>query len=452
MSSITPLAFTGISSYSEDFQAILDRQVRIASFPLKALQNQQSDVFTRRTLVGGIATAASTLEGSLRALGQLGERKGLTATSSNTAKVTATNVNAPAPVTYQISNITSIAAAANESTVTGYASADATAVSSTDAATFDFDGETYALNLAGRNNLQGLRAAINASGADVTASIFNTGSPTNPYYLSVSANNRGATNLGVLDGDGSTALLTSTNQGANTVFRLNGVEVTKPTTEIIDVVAGVTFSINGTTSGSEIITVELESSRDELRGALEDFISAYNALEDQLSQQIGEGAGLLSGDSLIRDTQSRLKSIAGFQGSSGSIRTLADLGVEFGRDGKAFLNDDTFDTLSSSQIQAAFDFLGSESTGFGGTIEEILSVSDPLFGSAKLQIDLYDESALSLEDSITSQTERINTLQSTLRLQLQNADALLATIESQKAIVDASIQSLQLTLFGKNKD
>jgi hypothetical protein len=29
---------------------------------------------------------------------------------------------------------------------------------------------------------------------------------------------------------------------------------------------------------------------------------------------------------------------------------------------------------------------------------------------------------------------------------------LLATIESQKAIVDASIQSLQLTLFGKNKD
>lgn len=450
MGSITPLAFTGISTYSDDFQAILDRQVQIAQIPLKSLQNQQSDVFQRRSLVGTLSTAASALESALARLGQLGDSKGLVASSTNTAKVIATNTGATAPTSYSITEITSIAKAASESTVAGYATANATAVSSTDSAALEFGGATFALDLTGRNNLQGLRDAINASGADVTASILNTGSPTNPYYLSVSANNKGASNLAIKDGDGTTDLLTSANQGANTEFKLNGVSVSKPATEINDVVLGVIFNVKGTTSGSESVTVELATDKEGLRGALESFVSAYNTLEDQLSQQIGEGAGLLSGDSLVGDISSRLRAITSYQGS-GSIRSLAELGIEFSTTGKASLNSDTFDNLSSSQVQAAFAFLGSESTGFGGTVEELRSITDPITGSAKVQIDQYDKSALSIEDRISLQSERIAILQQTLGLQLQQADALLASIESQKTIVDASIQGLQLTLFGKNE-
>ncbi|HBY64481.1 MAG TPA: hypothetical protein DEH78_32070, partial [Solibacterales bacterium] len=48
--SLTPLVFTGISSYSQDFQAIMERAVSIASIPLKSMQNEQTDVLQKKML------------------------------------------------------------------------------------------------------------------------------------------------------------------------------------------------------------------------------------------------------------------------------------------------------------------------------------------------------------------------------------------------------------------
>jgi hypothetical protein len=48
---ISPLTFTGVSSFSNDFQTILNRAVAIAQLPITALQNHQSDllIFYRRS-------------------------------------------------------------------------------------------------------------------------------------------------------------------------------------------------------------------------------------------------------------------------------------------------------------------------------------------------------------------------------------------------------------------
>ena len=45
--SITPLTFTGVSTYSNDFQTILSRAVQIAQLPLKALQNRDTGLTAR---------------------------------------------------------------------------------------------------------------------------------------------------------------------------------------------------------------------------------------------------------------------------------------------------------------------------------------------------------------------------------------------------------------------
>jgi flagellar hook-associated protein 2 len=450
---ISPIAFTGLSKYSEDFQTILTRQTNIASLPLRSLQNQQTDLLAQKTLVGGIRSATVSLGDAVRALGQLGESKGLVASSSNSAKVTATNASATAPVSYNITEISSIARAASETSAVGFATSGATAVASTDTVQLQVGSETFSLDLTGRNNLEGLRNAINGlSNAGVTATVLNTGSATDPFYLSISANSPGAKTLRLVDDNGAGAdLLTSANQGANTVFKLNGVEVSKQSTFINDVVPGVTFNILGTTSGSESVSVSLASDRTRLRSALQNFASAYNEVAGQLDSQIGPAAGLLSGDFLVRETQDTLRALTRYEGSSGSVRSLAALGIELDRQGRMTFNTETFDALSSSQVSAGFAFLGSPTTGFGALVAKVDGITDPVTGLAKLQTDRYDVTDSRLSNEIAEMSERINNMQRSLSARLQAADALLGQLQSQQSLVDASIQGLKFSLFGKSE-
>lgn len=197
--SLSPLVFTGVSTFSTDFQSIQSRQLQIAQIPITQLQNRQSDNTQRKQLLGTLNTAVAALGSSIAALGAIGGNKGLTATSSD-ASVSVMNTGAAQSASYTVSNIQSLAKQASETSVTGYADSSTAAVSATGSVQLVLGSTSYDITLAAdKNNLSGLRDAINASGAGVTASILTTGNASNPNYLVVSANNNGATTLQLND-------------------------------------------------------------------------------------------------------------------------------------------------------------------------------------------------------------------------------------------------------------
>src|SRR4051812_42030634 len=118
--SLTPLTFTGISTYSSDFQSVINRAVSIASIPLQSLQNQQADLVQQKMLVGNLSAAAGSLATALQNLGSVSASKALVASSSDSTKVKATNIGSSSPATYTISDITSLAKVASESSVLPY--------------------------------------------------------------------------------------------------------------------------------------------------------------------------------------------------------------------------------------------------------------------------------------------------------------------------------------------
>jgi flagellar hook-associated protein 2 len=448
---LSPLTFTGASSFSEDFQTILKRATTIASLPIRALENQQKDLVTQKVLLSNLSQATGALASVVTNLASLGEKKGLVATSSNPAKVTATNINASAAAVYTIANITSTAKAAAETSLTGYADSTAAPVSSTGIVKLIHGSNQYTIDVSGSNNLTGLRNAINTLGAGVTATVLTTGTGATPYYLSITANSAGATTLELRDDPtgANTNLLTANNQGADTVFTINGVPVSKKTTFINDVVPGLTLDILGTTAGAESVTLTLATDRSKLSDAIQDLVATYNILRDQVDAQIGENAGLLSGDYLVREIQSRMRALASYQGSGSSIKNLAHLGFELDSNGRASFNSQVFDSLSDSQITEAFTFLGSATTGLGALATSFSSISDPLTGLAKIQIDKYDETNSKLSTQITAISDRVSDMQRILSAKLQAADALLAGLQSQQKVLDASLKSLNLTLYGR---
>lgn len=451
MGSFSPLVFTGVSKFSEDFQTIIDRSVKIARLPATALENQQKDIVQQKVLVSNLSSTVDSLATAVKNLGTIASKKALGASSTDTDKVTATNVSAAAPARYAITDITSIARQAAETSVSGYTDSSTSAVSSTGSLKLVVGSEEYNLNIASSNNLTTLRNAINSLGAGVTASVLTTGTGANPYYLSITADTPGATTLQLLDDPSgtNTNLLTAANQGANTEFKINGVAVSKPSTTINDVVPGVVFSIKDTTASGEEVAVTLASDRSQLATALDGFVRAYNDTLDQVTAQMGESAGLLSGDFLVREVRGQLQKLAGYTGSGGGIDTLAEMGISFDNNGKVSLDSDVLDNLSATELQEAFEYFGDTRSGFGGLSQGLTAISDPFSGLAQIQIQQYDDANARITDKLTDINNRVTDMQKSMASRLQVMDTLLASLTSQQNTLTASIDSLNYSLYGK---
>jgi flagellar hook-associated protein 2 len=204
---ITPLQFTGVSTFSNDFQSILSRAVSIAQLPIKALQNQQSNLLQEKQLATSLESAVSALTGSVTRLGNIGASQGIAGASSNTTKVVVNSTTATAPASYAITNISSLASAASASTVSGYTDASSASVSASGTMQLKINGVAVTPDItlgAGQNNLNGLVDAINGLNAGVTASVISTGTGATPYYLSISANSTGLNALSLVDDPTST--------------------------------------------------------------------------------------------------------------------------------------------------------------------------------------------------------------------------------------------------------
>ncbi|MGI8743581.1 MAG: flagellar filament capping protein FliD [Bryobacteraceae bacterium] len=449
----SPLVFTGITSFSSDFQSILSRAVSIASLPLKALQNQQLDITQKKQLLVGLNGTVGDAGASIAALATLSQNRALAATSSDITKVSVVNSGATSTGAYSITNITSVAAAASETSASGFASATTSAVSNAGNLKLVFGSQSYDLTLTpATNNLAGLRDAINTLGVGVTASILTTGTGTNPNYLSVSANSTGATTLQVNDiptVGPPVNLLTASNQGANAVFQLNGVNISRTSNVVNDVVPGLTFTILDKSSSGQTINLALSTDRSQLSSALQSFSVKYNALVDAVDSQVGPAAGLLSGDFLINQIESDLRQVTSYQGS-GSVKSLSDLGVSLDAKGKITVDPAAIGQYSDSQVSDAFKFLGSSSTGFGALAAKFTQLSDPASGLIGVQETEYDKNKQDLADRINTVNDRVTSLQTSLSAKLQQADALIAELQSQQQVLTASIQAIDLTLFGKN--
>ncbi len=447
----TPLQFTGISQYSSDFQSILTRAVSIAHIPEQALQQKQARITQQESDLGSLNGTVSAVQSALATLGSLGSGQALTASSSDMSVVTAANTGATAPANFSITNVTSLASAASERSTSSYSSSTIPPVSTTGSMQLVVGGTTYPITLtSGTNNLNGVVSAINGSGAPVTASVITT---QNGDYLSVSATGAGATTLKLMDDPtgSNTDVLTSANQGTNTVFQLNGIQVSEPNTTVNDLIPGVTLSFAGTTSSNETVHVGLATNRTQISSGLQQLVSSYNAAVAADKAQTGTSPGSLAGNNLVYQIGQALNSIVQYQtGSSSGIGSLASMGIEISDTGQMSLNATTFGALTDSQVASSLQFLGSSTTGLGGLQQSLDAITNSGTGAVAAQQTQWSTTEAKLTSQISTMTTQIQAMEQTLNQQLQRADASVAQLASQQNILNASITSLDYTAYGYN--
>lgn len=437
--------------YATDFQNILNKAVQTAEVPLTQLQTQDSQVLAEKTALGSLQGTVAELTASLTALGMDGSSLALGATSSNPSAVTATNSGATSPATYTINSVISVASAASETSLASYADSGSTPITtgsaSPGAMQLVVGSNTYNFTLT-KNNLTGLVNQINGLNAGVTASILTTAGGN---YLSLQANSTGATRLQLNDESSGTGtnIITATNQGTDAEFLLNNIDIKQASNTVNNVIPGLTFNIVGKSSAATTLT--LASDPSQLTNDLQTFVNSYNDLEAAVKAQVGTSGGALVGDSVITGLQETMQHLVShFSTTTGSVQGLSDLGVTFnGIDGTLTFDPTVVGGMSSSQLTDALNFLGSTTTGLGAFSQNFDQFSNSVTGLIQTEIASDTTSDTELQKQISTTTDQINAFQQNLAKQIEASDALESAYESQQTELTASLQGLDLVLYGK---
>ncbi len=254
------------------------------------------------------------------------------------------------------------------------------------------------------NTLEGVRRAINAANAGVTATIVNDGSST-PYRLTITANETGTANsFSITDNlTGGQALNLAEKMAAQDAeFSVNGVNITKASNTVSDVVDGVTFTLKNTTATPVMLTVQKDY--DAIVSAVQKLATAFNEVNTFANQQFRynqttKTAGVLSGDATLRSTQTRIRDIlAQAVGNAFTpYRTISQIGISFSNDGSLVVDDTKLrKALTSNSTQVAALLLGD---GAAGTAESFAATDARVsyYGkAAATQTGTYDVSVTAL--------------------------------------------------------
>jgi flagellar hook-associated protein 2 len=443
---ISPLTFTGVSSFSDDFQTISQRATSIASLPVQWMQNEQQNLSARKSALTDLRTAMNEFSAALRALSDTADGRALSLSSSSTKVSASMTANAAAGV-FTVDSVTTLASAASATSRDPFASGAPVALEPARFLQFVADGTAHDLILAeGANTLEGVRDAVNALDAGYTASIVEADGGS---YLTIAAQNPGAQTIELRTQPGAPAsdLLSQTLPGSDAVLSINGKTVTRKSNTIADAIPGVSLSLNSTFELQDRVTLTISSGAAPVLSAVKKFVSAYNKLADRLDKLGGAGSAL-AGDPALAEARVRLRGVASFIPSSG-LAGLAEIGLEFDKNGVLSLKEDTFSSFANGKLPDVFRLLGSSGNGLGSLVSKFDEFTGADEGILKVELESIDTADRRLNGQIEQQTERIRAMQIALQSRLQAADAMLARLESQRTILDASIQSLQLVLFGK---
>ena len=202
------------------------------------------------------------------------------------------------------------------------------------------------------NTLEGIAAAINdeASGS-VTASVLNTGSG---YKLVLNSNETGLDNTIQVtvtdtgDGDGAdlnglsrlsyapgSLNLTESQAATDAAFKFNGVDISRSSNTVSDLISGVTLTLNGTNQGAPASLI-IKDDTSAVVDKVKEFVEKFNALQTLINENSEfdpSGAsenGMLLGDSTTRIMMTQVRrvlgaSVQGLQGAS--VQSLAEVGI-----------------------------------------------------------------------------------------------------------------------------
>jgi flagellar hook-associated protein 2 len=459
------MATTNISGIGSgiDFGAITDSIVAERSRPVVQLQSRASNYTTRIDSLKKLNASLAALSNATEALTSKTIGTGRNASSTDASILTTTATSSASIGQFDV-NITRLATSLSQQSRT-YLSQDA-AVLANGATTATFElrkggaSSGVPITIDGTNNtLAGLRDAINGADAGVIATIVDVhgdGTDNRLVLASTATGSAGRVELveTTATGTGADVALSTINPvdqdiaKLDAVLTLNGIGITRSSNTVSDLVTGVTINLKKTGA----VSVQVSQST-EIRSKLQNFVDAFNGVQDFIAAQYqkdatGRPTGVLAGDSTLRNVQDQLRTAINASSSTngGGLSNLTQIGL--GRDDKNHLTiDDTVYTEkiknSATDVRALLVGRTDNDSGLSTTISSAVSaLSDGVTGTVQNAITGYQTSITAINKSVTSRLEFLDHLRTSLTKQFSEADAAIGVLNGQNTALTNLLKTL----------
>jgi flagellar hook-associated protein 2 len=257
-----------------------------------------------------------------------------------------------------------------------------------------------------------LASYINAKNLGVTASVINDAAGPRLSLLSNTAGQQGTLSITNNTIAGLNFNLTA---GSNASLTVDGVPVSSPSNTVTGAIPGVTLNLVSA-APSTPVTLTVGSDPGQITDAVNNFVSAYNAVIQSVNTQFTvdpntNTEGPLGSDSSIRSLQSSLLSdVSHAISGNGGLINLASLGIDLNNDGTLSVNQTATDLKPSfANVLAANPgavqsfFQNSSGTGFADNFStDLNNLIDSTSGVVTSDIAENNAKKLDLTNSINN--------------------------------------------------
>lgn len=433
-------ALTGASTPGIDVTAAVNSAVTAAEAPETYWENQESTINSQASALTAIQTDATNLDNDMQSLNSLtGPLSATTVTSSNSSVVTGTSVSGTAAgtTTVVVNNL-----AASDSWSSDVVASSTTALPAGTLTITPAGGSATTITIgSGVNTLSDLATAINGDNLGVTANVI---TDANGARLSIVSNTSGSANDFTVSS--SSANFTEVVPGANASLTVNGISIASASNTVTGVVPGLTLNLLSADAGTQVdLTVSPDTSQ--VSTAVNQFVSDYNTLIQAVNAQYadtnGSGEGVLATDPTLRNLQSSLFQAVDYTSTgSGTVSSLASLGISVNDDGTLAVNSSTLNSALQNNFSGVQSFFqGSALNGFANSLDQQLtSFTDPGDGAFTVDLQSLNTEFTGYQTDVTNfQNNVITPLQTQLQSEYSKAEIALQELPAEIKNIDAEL-------------
>jgi flagellar hook-associated protein 2 len=450
-----------------DVKSIVSQLVAIEKQPLAKLQVQAATVQTKVSAFGQLKSLFSTLSDAASSLGSLTTYNTVKATSSNSKAVSASAIGGTAANSFsvQVDSLAKAQATASAALLpVGGALGSGTVrlqLGKWTVVPLSFTPQSGVapvdITLNASDTVTDLASKINGANAGVRATVLNDVSGQRLLLRSASTGEAAGFELSVVtDDDGNPAdaaglsrvvVGSSIDYGTDAAIRINNIPVTSSSNTFSNVVSGVTLTAGEVTTTAAEVNVQPDSTP--ARSAIDQFVEAYNAVNDQLNEltkydAATKSGGLLQGDATAIGLQSAMRGILQSITSGSAYSRLADIGITQQLGGKLSVDTTKLGQAldNGSEVQNLFriDNSGTASDGVALKFKAFtqgLLAADGFFSSKdaslKRSLDLNSKDQTRLTQKVARIEVELNRRYNALDVQMSQLNGLNAYVTQQVA-------------------
>lgn len=457
-----------------DVNSIVSQLVALEKRPLNQLQTNASFIQTKLSAYSQVKSLMSTLSDAASKLTRDGSWNSMSITSSNSAAVSATVTGIASATTFGISvqQMARAQSVASAPTVKDAPMGAGTLTIQLGSWLHTSPPPTFTpgtdspleVSVSADDSLTAIAAKINDANGGVTATVLRdaTGDrllvrsavtgETSGFRIQV-AEDSNAPGLSALSFDPENAptvgMAANTVQYAqNTLAKLNGIDISSTDNAFADTIPGLKFTVSQTTTEEVNLTVGADTVA--MKKNIQDFVTAYNAVNDLLSASTKydaetKTAGVLQGDNTAVGLQSALRMLTmGSAGGSGVFQRLADAGISMERGGKLSVDDSKLNVAlkDPASLKALFATPAEGPSGGGGIAVQFKNFTAGLLSLDGLMNNKADALSAAAKRNTAEQdkvNDRAAVVEKRLRAQYSALDAKMGSLSALNSYISQQV-------------